>query len=97
MTSPAHKTTPWTKGQIQAARRASLPELLNANGFHLSETGAGNYRISEHPGIVVKDSYWRDPGSERAGNTIDFLVSVLGMSFHQAMNTITRRTPPRQS
>jgi hypothetical protein len=90
MTSPAHSRTPWTRGQIQAARRAPLPGLLQARGFHLRETGGGNYRISEHPGVVVKDSYWRESGSERGGNTIDFFEAVLGMTFNQAMEAITR-------
>jgi len=89
MTSPAHRA-PWTREQIQAARRASLPELLHTQGFRLRETGGGNYRIGEHPGVVVKDSYWRESGSERAGNTIDFCVVVLGMTFNQAMAAITR-------
>ena len=89
MTCPPRRT-PWSRQQIQAARRASLPELLCAKGFHLRETGADNYRIGEHPGIVIKDSYWRDPTSERAGNTIDFFVAVLGMTFNQAMEAITR-------
>jgi hypothetical protein len=48
---------------------------------------------------VVKDSYWRWPaapkpgrgGPERdlSGNTIDFFVQVLGLSFHDAMKAIT--------
>jgi hypothetical protein len=63
--------------------------LLIANGLHLRETGEENYRISEHPGIVVKRSFWRDPDSQRAGNAIDFFVCVLGMSFHEAMQEIT--------
>lgn len=97
MTSPARRT-PWTREQIQAARRASLPELLRTKGFHLRETGGGNYRIGEHPRVVVKDSYWRENGTEQAaspepcrgGNAIDFCVVVLGMSFNQAMEAITR-------
>ena len=56
MTCPPRRT-PWSRQQIQAAKRASLPELLCAKGFHLRETGADNYRIGEHPGIVIKDSY----------------------------------------
>jgi len=47
-------------------------------------------RNSEHPGIVIKQSYWREPDTGRAGNTIDFFVAVLGMTFHQAMEAVTR-------
>jgi len=80
----------WSRAQIQAARCTSLPELLLARGLSLRETGAGNYRITEHPGIVVKRSFWREPDSDHAGNTIDFFVVVLGMSFNKAMEAITR-------
>lgn len=87
MTCPQRRT-PWTRGQIQAARRAPLPELLNAKGFHLCETAAGNFAIRERPGIVVKDSFWRESDTDRAGNAIDFFVHVLGMSFNDAMREI---------
>ena len=88
MTCPQRRSTPWTRDQIRAARRASLPELLRARGLHLRQAGGGNCRIDEHPGIVVKDSFWREPDTERAGNAIDFFVHVLGMSFNEAMRTI---------
>ena len=89
MTCP-HRRTPWTRARIQSARRASLPELLSAKGFSLCKTGAGNYRIREYPGIVVKDSFWREPQTDRAGNAIDFFVDVLGMAFNQAMREISQ-------
>lgn len=85
------RNAPWTREQIQAARRASLPELLNTRGLHLQATAAENYRIREHPGIVVKRSFWSDTDSDRAGNAIDFFIYVLGMSFNQAMEEITRK------
>ena len=66
--------------------------------MHLRETGGGNYRIAEHPGIVVKDCFWRQEYSDRAGpvpagaatsgNAIDFFVGVLGMSYNEAMSAI---------
>ena len=89
MTSPPSKTR-WSSKQIQAARRAPLPELLRAKGFHLREAGADNYHISEHPGIILKSCFWRSAHDEKAGNAIDFFVYVLGMSFAQAMEEITR-------
>ena len=88
--------TRWSREQIQAARRASLPELLRARGFQLREAGAENYRISEHPAVVVKDCFWRSCDDEKArpvcrgGNAIDFFIYVLGMSFNEAMEEITR-------
>jgi len=38
---------------------------------------------------LLKDSYWRWPERNLAGNTIDFFVQVLGMNFHNAMRQIT--------
>ena len=80
----------WSREQIQAARRASLPELLRDKGFHLYEAGADNYHLGEHPGIIVKSCFWREPDTDRAGNAIDFFIYVLGMSFNEAMQEITR-------
>lgn len=84
---PPRKTT-WSKAQIQAARRVDLHDLLRAKGFHLREAGAENYHIQEHPGIIVKRSFWRSAHDDRAGNAIDFFVYVLGMSFAEAMTVI---------
>ena len=42
-----------------------------------------------YPGLIVKDSYWRWPERNLAGNAIDFHVQVLGLSFHDAMRQIT--------
>jgi hypothetical protein len=39
--------------------------------------------------LIVKDSYWRCPERNLAGNAIDFCVQVLGLSFHDAMRQIT--------
>ena len=38
---------------------------------------------------MVKDSYWRWPEREPGGDAIDFLVQVLGRSFHDAMRELT--------
>jgi hypothetical protein len=39
--------------------------------------------------LIVKNSYWRWPERNQAGNAIDFFVQVLGLSFHDAMRQIT--------
>jgi hypothetical protein len=62
----------------------------------LLEHSNGNYEIGEHPGIIVKDSYWNRPEHEncacpehrRGGNTIDFFVDVLALPFSMAMQEI---------
>jgi hypothetical protein len=65
-----------------------LGEVLKRRGCTLRHTGAENFAANEYPGVIVKECYWREPERERSGNTIDFLVKVLGLSFAQAMEEI---------
>ena len=94
MTNPSRKTSPpagprWTREQMRAARIAPLVPLLQRRGLILVEREAGNYELPSHPGLILKDSYWRWPERDLGGNAIDFFTQVLGMSFHDAMRTIT--------
>ena len=94
MTSPSRNPSPaagprWTREQIRAARLAPLVPLLQRRGLILVEREAGNYELPTHPGLILKDSYWRWPERNQAGNAIDFFTQVLGMSFHDAMRQIT--------
>jgi len=79
----------WTRQQIRAARLAALVPLLQKRGLQLIELPAGNFELAAYPGLLVKDSYWRWPQRDLAGNAIDFFMRVLGLSFHQAMLQIT--------
>ena len=79
----------WTREQIRAARLAPLVPLLQQRGLQLIEREAGNFTLPAHPGLIVKDSYWRWPERHLAGNAIDFSMRVLGLSFHEAMRQIT--------
>ena len=79
----------WSREQIRAARLAPLVPLLQRRGLQLVEREAGNFILPAYPGIIVKDSYWRWPERNLAGNAIDFCVQVLGLSFHDAMRQIT--------
>ena len=79
----------WTREQIRAARLVALPPLLTKRQFALVDRAAGNFELAAYPGLIVKDSYWRWPQRNLAGNTIDFFVLVLGLSFHHAMRQIT--------
>jgi hypothetical protein len=88
MTSPRCK---WSRQDIRDARRVSLPDLLPRLGLALRETGGGNFRLLDHPGLIVKDCYWRWPERDMQGNTIDLLVHVLGRTFDQAMTAILQR------
>ena len=94
MTTPSSKSSRapaprWNHEQIRAARLVLLVPLLQKRGFQLIEGEAANYQLPAYPGLIVKDSYWRWPQRELAGNTIDFFVQVLGLSFHDAMREIT--------
>jgi hypothetical protein len=89
MTFTAHKPT-WSRNDIRLARRAQLPPLLVREGFRLRETGAGNFELLDHPGLIVKEAYWRWPDQNKQGNAIDLFVQVLGRSFHEAMTTILK-------
>jgi hypothetical protein len=89
MTARSPDRTPWTKQQIRAARMAPLAPLLQKRGLELVERSAGNLNLPAFPGLILKDSYWRWPQRELSGNTIDFFVKVLGLSFADAMRQIT--------
>jgi hypothetical protein len=41
------------------------------------------------PASSSKECYWRWPQQDLAGNTIDFLVEIFGLSFHDAMREIS--------
>lgn len=89
-TAAPHGPAPrWTRDQIRAARVAPLVPLLQRRGLQLLERDAGNFELSTHPGVILKDSYWRWPRRDLAGNTIDLFTQVLGLSFHDAMREIT--------
>ena len=55
----------------------------------LIELPAGNFELAAYKGLLLKDSYWRWPERNLAGNAIDFFVQVLGLSFNDAMRQIT--------
>lgn len=93
MTTPSHKhQTRWTREEIRTARMLPIVPLLQRRGLGVRERETGNYEVAKYPGLIVKESYWRWPERDLAGNTIDLCVKVLGMSFHDAMREITRRS-----
>ena len=78
----------WTREQIRAARMAPLEPLLRKRGLELIEREAQNLELFAYKGLLVKDSYWRWPQQNKAGNAIDFFVQILGLSFDQSMRQI---------
>lgn len=81
----------WTKEQIRAARQTGLAALLQNRGLTLRDRGGGNMETEQYKGLILKASYWRWPHRNLAGNTIDFYVKVLGMSFNDAMKEILEK------
>jgi hypothetical protein len=88
VTNPSLKSTRWTREQIRAARLAPLAPLLQKRGLQLVPREADNFVLPAYPGLIIKESYWRWPERNLAGNAIDFHVQVLGLSFHDAMRQI---------
>lgn len=92
MTHPAPeiaRARPWTREHIRAARAVELAPLLRRRGFALRDRGGGNFEVERFKGLLVKASYWRWPERALAGNSIDFYVTVLGLSFSDAMKELT--------
>ena len=88
-TNLSRSTSRWSREQIRAARMAPLAPLLQQRGLQLVERPAGNFELAAYKGLLLKDSYWRWPERDLAGNAIDFFVLVLGLSFNDAMRQIT--------
>ena len=87
-TSPGRPQSRWTRQQIRAARMAPLVPLLQKRGLQHIELEAGNFELAAYKGLLIKDSYWRWPQRNLAGNAIDFFVQVLALSFHDPMRQI---------
>ena len=67
-----------------------LIPLLQQRGLPLHARDADNFKLTSHAGLLLKDSYWRWPELNLAGNAIDFCVQVLGLSFHDALRALLR-------
>jgi hypothetical protein len=63
--------------------------LLLQRDLQLIAREAGNFTLPAYLGLILKDSYWRWPERDQAGNAIDFFMRVFGLSFHDAMRQIT--------
>jgi hypothetical protein len=76
---------------------APLIPLLQKRGIQVIQLPGGNFEPTAYKGLLVKESYWRWPERDLAGNAIDFFVQVLGLSFHEAMCQITGARNEKQS
>ncbi|MDD3269067.1 MAG: DUF3991 and TOPRIM domain-containing protein [Syntrophomonadaceae bacterium] len=77
-----------SKSKIEQARNVSLVEYCESNGFDLKPEGDGNYRIVGYSGLIIKDNYFYQFGSEKKGNSIDFCVEILEMKFKDAIKEL---------
>ena len=50
------------------ARMAPILPLLQRRGLRFQEREAGNHAVDKYLGLIVKDSYWRWPERDLAGN-----------------------------
>ena len=89
MINPSPRNPRWSREQIRSARLAPLVPLLQQRRLQLVEREAGNFILTAYPGLILKDSYWRWPERNLAGNAIDFHVQVLGRK-RQAEPQLTR-------
>ena len=88
----------WSRSDIRQARQMALKPVLERLGYTLEPLKNGNYIIvGTTPEIIVKEHYWTQtttgvaggPSTEvRAGNAIDFLVKIRGVTFNQAMQLL---------
>ena len=72
-----------------AKRRPAPPALLHSQALQLVALPDGNFSLPTYPGLILKESYWRWPERNLAGNALNFCAQVLGLSFHDAMRQIT--------
>ena len=65
--------------------------MLQLQVLRLRESETGIEAVDDHPGLIVKESYWRWPERNLSGNAIDFCMRLLDLSFHESMHQITAR------
>lgn len=83
------RRSPWTKMDIRRARQVPLKPVLENLGYRLGPTKNGNYLVLDiTPEITIKDHYWVCPETGSAGNSIDFLIKIKGMSFTNAVELL---------
>ena len=97
---PGEGGCPWTKEDIRHARQVALKPVLESLGYRLEPLKNGNYIISGTTpetcpatgGIIIKDHYWICTATGVAGNAIDFLVKIRGVTFNQAIRLLLSDT-----
>lgn len=68
---------------LEMAKDVDLAGYLRSCGFHLEAKGKRNWRLPGHTGLLIHRNHWREskPGGRgRSGNSLDFLVTVMGLN-----------------
>lgn len=81
---------------VRQARQADLVQYLRSRGYELKKEGQ-NYRVVSHGGLIVQGNHWRHFSSNQGGNTLDFLVKVLGLDFKAAIEQLAGAPPAEVS
>jgi thermostable 8-oxoguanine DNA glycosylase len=80
----------WKRIEIRTARQAPLKPVLEGLGYRLEPRRDDNYLVVGLPQeVIIKDHYWVRTDDRSAGNAIDFLVDIQGMTFSEAMHLLT--------
>lgn len=76
------------KNLIITARRASIESYLRDNGAVLLKEGK-QYRVKNHPGLVVSGNKWYSHTSLEGGNTLDYLIKIEKKNFTTAVEILS--------
>ena len=83
-----------TEEQIERANLVNLPQYLMSHGFELKRAGK-EYVWKEHDSLHIKDNgsgergQWFRFSENKGGDNIDFLREYMGMSFAEAVESLT--------
>lgn len=87
---PGEGGSSWTKADIRRARQTRLKPVLELLGYRLLPRPGENFIIAGLASeIVIKEHYWNCLDTGQAGNAIDFLVKIRGVTFNEAMTMLT--------
>jgi len=79
----------WNRNEIRQARRTPLEPIIQRPGYELAEKPDGNRLVvglsSE---VLIKEHYWVRTEDGAVGNAIDFLMTIEGLNFAEAMRRI---------
>jgi len=73
---------------IEQARQTDLVQYCEYKQFDMVDVGAGNHRLIGYSGLIIKDNYFKQFGSNASGNAIDFCTNVLGLDFNKAVKEL---------